>query len=129
MILSAAPTPHAVAAELEALAARTGDKSYARAARVLLQATSPGREPIDDALALVEAAEIVKRNPAMSLWSVLMLVARRLGPIGHERSTAQRLRRKWKVIEKNAQKHFCAFPRELPIEPVVTNEVFACSPD
>lgn len=89
------PSPAAVAAALDRLAAQTGDPAYARAAKALLALPSPGREPIDDALALAEAREILARNPGMSRWSALLLVARRLGPLGKERSTAERLRRKW----------------------------------
>lgn len=105
MILPADPSPAAVAAELDRLAAQTGDACYARAARVLLQATSPGRTSQDDRLPLAEVKDLLARGKAKSEWQACCMVARRLGPLGREVSTAKRLQRKLrKIIPRKA---FC----------------------
>lgn len=98
MIFPADPTPHAVAGALEALAARTGDPAYARAAKALLAPLSPGRTPADDRLPLAEVKDLLARGKAKTKWQACCLVARRLGPIGHEVSTAKRLQRKLRKI-------------------------------
>lgn len=92
------PSPAAIAAQLDRLAARTGNAAYARAARALLQATSPGRTPEDDRLALAEVKDLLARGKAKTKWQACCLVARRLGPIGKETSTAKRLQRKLRKI-------------------------------
>lgn len=128
MILPPDPSPHAIAGELEKLAMRTGDKSYARAARALLQATSPGRKAIDDAVALAEVQDILKRRPSLSTNGAIMLVALARGGVSGQQSVARRLRRKWK--HKTGQKPICPIASGLYGEVEKTQEgLLACLQD
>lgn len=98
MIFPPDPSPAAVAAALDRLAVQTGDPAYARAAKALLAPVSPGRTPEDDRLPLAEVKDLMARGKAKTKWQACCMVARRLGPIGHDVSTAKRLQRKLRKI-------------------------------
>lgn len=100
--LAAAPTPEAIAAELERLAVVTGDPAYRRAARSLCQQQSRGRPPIDDAAAIDEALALLESGGARSLNQALRFVARTMGTRGEVDGIAERLRRKIVKAKKSS---------------------------
>lgn len=91
---SPASSPAEVAAELEALAERTGDPAFHRAARALLADHGGGRPAIDDADLIAEARALFAAGKVPTLNAAFLKVAKtRAGEI-RPRSLAERLRRK-----------------------------------
>lgn len=88
-----APSLSDLAADLERWAEETGNGAYLRAARALWQQPA-GRPAIDDRQAIAEVNSHLETGRAQSLSQACMLVAQAIGPLGQERSTAERLRRK-----------------------------------
>jgi hypothetical protein len=81
-----APTPGAVAAELDALAARTGDES------TLFQQPG-GRPPKSDESALAEVRELLRTCPRMSRRAAILAVAKYHAP-HHRHAFLKRVERK-----------------------------------
>lgn len=84
---------------LEALSAETGQKAFSRAARALYQQQG-GRPRYDDRMAIAEVEDLLASGRAKTLHQALMLVARARGPAGCEKSTTERLRRKFRATRK-----------------------------
>jgi hypothetical protein len=97
----AASLRQAKAAELEALAHRTGDPAFARAARELRAPRSgaagrPGRRAIDDRRALGMVAGFLEQGVAKSLNEAADLVAHLTAQPGSVDATRARLFRKYR---------------------------------
>lgn len=88
-----------VAAELERLAAETGDPAYSRAARALFWDT-PGRRPINDAAAIAEAQWLVRTGGTKSLNAALRQIAKTFRTDVPIKSIVERLRRKVAISRK-----------------------------
>jgi len=84
---------------LEFMAARTGNKTYMRAARTLFQ-LPPGLPEIDDSLALDEVATLLAEDRATSTWAACLVVAQTRCMGGDPASYAKRLQRKWSAFHK-----------------------------
>lgn len=82
-----------VAAELDRLAAQTGDPAYSKAARALLWDV-PGRRPVNDDSAIEEAQWLMQSGAAKSLNAALRQVAKTRNSGASIRSVVERLRRK-----------------------------------
>jgi hypothetical protein len=84
-----------LAAWLDVWADETDDAAYRRLRRALAQPKG-GRRAIDDRGHVLEALALVEIGQARSLNQALLQVAKAIGPLGAEKATAERLRRKIK---------------------------------
>lgn len=94
-------SPGAVADALLRIAELTGDAAYRRAAKVLTQ-LPPGRQAIDDRLALQDAQAMLDDGHAKSRRAALLMAAKAICRGKNPRHVAERLRRKWKAQKISA---------------------------
>jgi hypothetical protein len=87
---------HSLAGELKLIAVTTGDQSFARAARALVQ-LPPGRPSLDDRFSVDEVEMLIANKIVKSQRAACILVAKARYPGKNPRAVAERLRRKLKA--------------------------------